>query len=102
MRALPTTSTIDLAERGDSSAQRQVFAWVREVCRRPSLTRKQLLVKDAIVRLTDRIGCAPTLQELADELGRSKVTVYGHVESLVTKGHLARSRYVSRGLTVIP
>lgn len=50
-----------------------------------NLTPKQLkimkLVRDGRVRR----GYSPTMQELADELGVSKVTVFEHVESLIKR-----------------
>ena len=36
-------------------------------------------------------GFSPTLQEVADELGVSKVTVFEHVEALIKKGALRTS-----------
>lgn len=47
-------------------------------------------------------GCAPTLQEMADRLGVSKITVYEHVEALVSKRLLARRSYKARSLELTP
>jgi len=43
-------------------------------------------------------GCSPTLQELADELGISKITVFEHVEILIDKGLLTRRSNRARSL----
>ncbi len=43
-------------------------------------------------------GFSPTLQELADELGVSKVTVFEHVEALIKKGALRRDANKARSL----
>ena len=45
-------------------------------------------------------GFSPTMQELADRLGISKVTVFQHVEALEEKGLLKRSRHKARSLAL--
>jgi repressor LexA len=65
-----------------------------------NLTPKQLkilqLIRDSrIVR-----GYSPTMQELADELGISKVTVFEHVEALIKKGALKRDANKARSLSI--
>lgn len=47
-------------------------------------------------------GYSPTMQELADELGVSKVTVFEHVEALIRKGALIREKNKARSLEVNP
>ena len=67
-----------------------------------NLTPKQL---DILRRIRDqRIahGYSPTMQELADELGVSKVTVFEHVEALIKKGALQRDPNKARSLVVNP
>ena len=65
-----------------------------------NLTPKQLrilkLVRDSRVRR----GYSPTMQELADEIGVSKVTVFEHVEALIKKGALVRERNKARSLSI--
>ena len=65
-----------------------------------NLTPKQAeifrMIRDA--RLTD--GYSPTMQELADGLGVSKVTVFEHVEALVKKGALTRDKNKARSLSI--
>lgn len=43
-------------------------------------------------------GCSPTLQEIADELGISKITVFEHVEALLEKRMLTRRSNRARSL----
>src|SRR5262245_36623683 len=65
-----------------------------------NLTPKQLkilqLIRDSrIVR-----GYSPTMQELADALSISKVTVFEHVEALIKKGALKRDPNKARSLSI--
>ncbi|MFU8828323.1 MAG: LexA family protein, partial [Phycisphaerales bacterium] len=46
-----------------------------------NLTPKQLTILRLIRDSRVRCGYSPTMQELADELGVSKVTVFEHVEA---------------------
>jgi len=66
--------------------------------RRASLTPKQLRVLTFIRDFTHARGLAPTLQELADEFGVSKVTMFEYIEALQKKGYLRRARYKARSL----
>jgi repressor LexA len=65
-----------------------------------SLTPKQVeifrLIRDA--RMSQ--GFSPTLQELAAQLGVSRVTVHEHVEQLIKKGALTRETNKARSLSV--
>lgn len=45
-------------------------------------------------------GYSPTLQEIADELGISKITVFEHVEALLKKGMLTRRSNRARSLAL--
>ena len=60
----------------------------------PKQQRILTLIRDS--RLTR--GYSPTLQELADELQVSKVTVFEHVEALIKKGALQRDANKARSL----
>ena len=51
-----------------------------------NLTPKQLKILQLIRDWRVRRGYSPTMQELADEIGVSKVTVFEHVEALIKKG----------------
>ncbi len=65
-----------------------------------NLTPKQrqilLLIRDSRIRS----GYSPTMQELADELNVSKVTVFEHVEALIKKGALRRQSNKARSLEI--
>ncbi len=63
-----------------------------------SLTPKQLRVLTFIRDFSRARGYAPTMQELADEFGVSKVTVFEHIVALQGKGYLKRSRHKARSL----
>jgi repressor LexA len=63
-----------------------------------NLTPKQLniLTKIRDIRITR--GYSPSLQELADAMGVSKVTIFEHVEALIKKGALQRKPNKARSL----
>ncbi len=67
-----------------------------------NLTPKQLTILKRIRDLRIARGYSPTMQELADELGVSKVTVFEHVEALIKKGALLRQANKARSLEVDP
>jgi len=54
------------------------------------LTRHQLAVAVAIRDFRHRHGYAPTMQELADQFGVEKATIFDHVRALEAKGVLRR------------
>ncbi|HVX83932.1 MAG TPA: transcriptional repressor LexA [Phycisphaerae bacterium] len=65
-------------------------------------TPKQLKILIAIRDFRVRNGYSPTMQELADQLGVSKVTIFEHVEALEKKGLILRARNKARSLEVSP
>ncbi len=65
-----------------------------------NLTPKQLRILKLIRDSRVRSGFSPTMQELADELGVSKVTVFEHVEALIKKGALVRQPNKARSLSI--
>ncbi len=67
-----------------------------------NLTPKQLTILTRIRDLRIARGYSPTMQELADELGVSKVTVFEHVEALIKKGALIRQPNKARSLEISP
>ncbi|MFA9479060.1 transcriptional repressor LexA [Phycisphaerales bacterium AB-hyl4] len=67
-----------------------------------NLTPKQLHILTRIRDIRLARGYSPTMQELADELGVSKVTVFEHVEALIKKGALVRQPNKARSLEVSP
>ncbi len=65
-----------------------------------NLTPKQLRILKLIRDWRVRFGYSPTMQELADEIGVSKVTVFEHVEALIKKGALVREPNKARSLSI--
>ena len=65
-------------------------------------TPKQLKILIAIRDFRVRNGYSPTMQELADQLGVSKVTIFEHVEALERKELILRARNRARSLEVAP
>ncbi len=62
------------------------------------LTPKQLRILTLIRDYQRKHGYSPTMQELADILDVTKVTVFEHVSGLEKKGLLRRSRHRARSL----
>lgn len=65
-----------------------------------NLTPKQLRILQLVRDCRVTRGYSPTMQELADELGISKVTVFEHVEALIKKGALIREPNKARSLSI--
>jgi repressor LexA len=65
-----------------------------------NLTPKQLRIYELVRQWRNDRGYSPTMQELADELGVSKVTVFEHVQALVEKGVLSRNPNKARSLAL--
>ena len=66
-----------------------------------NLTPRQLDVIVAIRNYRHLHGYAPTMQELADQLGTSKVTIFEHVGALEKKHVLRRDKHKARSLEII-
>ena len=66
----------------------------------PSPTPRQLEIVTLVRDSRRSLGYSPTLQEIADELGVSKITVFEHVEALINKGMLTRRSNKARSLEV--
>ena len=62
------------------------------------LTPRQLEILTLIRDRRRSDGYSPTLQEIADDLGISKITVFEHVEALIKKGVLSRRSNKARSL----
>ena len=62
------------------------------------LTPKQMRILMLIRDYRLKHGYSPTMQELADTLGVSKVTVFEHVAGLQNKGLIAKSKHRARSL----
>lgn len=65
-----------------------------------NLTPKQLEVLELIKISRIKNGYSPTMQEIAKELGVSKVTVFERVEALIRKGALNREANKARSLSI--
>jgi repressor LexA len=70
--------------------------------KRPRLTPKQMRILRLIRDYQRKNGYSPTMQELADVLGVTKVTVFEHVTGLEKKGLLRRSKHRARSLELTP
>lgn len=66
------------------------------------LTPKQMRILMLVRDYQRKHGYSPTMQELADVLGITKVTVFEHVSGLEKKGLLRRSRHRARSLELTP
>ena len=65
-----------------------------------NLTPKQLRILKIIRDSRVTRGFSPTMQEIAKELGVSKVTVFEHIEALIRKGALVREPNKARSLSI--
>ena len=65
-----------------------------------NVTPRQLDILRLIRDFRSNRGFSPTMQELADQLGVSKVTVFQHIEALVEKGLIRKSRHKARSLAL--
>lgn len=66
------------------------------------LTRRQRQIVDFLTRYVQENGLSPTLDEIAEEFGVNKVTIFGHVAELERKGVIRRAaRGVSRGIQLV-
>ncbi len=66
-----------------------------------NLTPRQLDVVVAVRNYRHLHGMAPTMQELADHLGTSKVTIFEHVGALERKGVVRRDKHRARSLELV-
>jgi repressor LexA len=66
-----------------------------------NLTPRQLDVLVAIRNYRHLHGYAPTMQELADQLGTSKVTIFEHVGALEKKRVIRRDKHKARSLEIV-
>src|SRR5438876_84240 len=66
-----------------------------------NLTPRQLDVMVAVRNFRHLHGYSPTMQELADQLGTSKVTIFEHVNSLERKHLLRRDRHKARSIEIL-
>ncbi|MFB3065105.1 MAG: transcriptional repressor LexA [Planctomycetota bacterium] len=67
----------------------------------PSYTRKQTEVLELIAEAMREQGMAPTLEEIAQEMGVSRVTVFQHLRALERKGAIRRQARHSRAIEIL-
>ena len=68
-----------------------------------SLTPRQLQVLQFVRDFRRRFGYSPTMQEIGDQLGLTRVTVFEHVRALERKGAISRrAKHKARCLEVSP
>ncbi len=67
----------------------------------PTYTRKQTEVLELIAKAIREQGMAPTLEEIAQEMGVSRVTVFQHVQALERKGAIRRQARHSRAIEIL-
>lgn len=65
-----------------------------------NITPKQLRILKFIQSFTEQNRYSPTLQEIADEIGVSKITILDHLRALERRGIIRRQRYLSRSIEV--
>lgn len=63
-------------------------------------TPRQLEVVEFIREFRDEKGISPTLEEIAERFGVSKITAYGHINQLERKGAIKREKYRARSATI--
>jgi repressor LexA len=61
-------------------------------------TEKQLRIMKFIQEFRSRRGISPTMEEIAEKIGVTKITVYGHLNQLEQKGALKRERFRARSI----
>ena len=66
-----------------------------------NLTQKQIGVLRFFRDYRRETGIAPTLEEAAQELGVSKITVYEHLNQLVKKGAVRRDKARARAVSIL-
>jgi repressor LexA len=68
-----------------------------------TVTPRQMDILKFIRDYRERFGYSPTMQEIGDQLGLTKVTVFEHVGALEKKGHILRgAKHSARSLQVSP
>lgn len=65
------------------------------------MTQIQRETLNLIIDFTKKHGYSPSLQELADKRGVSKITMMYHLRALEKYGFIKRSRYASRQIDVL-
>ncbi len=66
-----------------------------------NLTPRQKQILELVRRFRDEHGYAPTLQEMAEELEVSTVTVFEHIQALARKGAIRREKHKTRSIEIV-
>lgn len=61
-------------------------------------TEKQLRIMKFIQQFRSERGISPTMEEIAQKLGVTKITIYDHLNQLERKGALRRERFRARSI----
>lgn len=64
-------------------------------------TEKQLRILNFIKEFRQERGISPTLEEIADNFGVTKITIYGHINTLVQKRALKRKAHCARSIELM-
>lgn len=65
------------------------------------VTPKQLRILEFVQAFTAEHLYSPTLQEIADAIGVSTITILDHLRSLERRGIIRRQRYQSRSIEIV-
>ena len=64
-------------------------------------TEKQLRIIEFIQQFRQERGISPTLEEIADNFGVTKITIYEHINQLERKGALKREKFRARSIELL-
>jgi repressor LexA len=64
-------------------------------------TEKQLRIMQFIQQFRTERGISPTLEEIAENFGVTKITIYEHVNQLERKGALKREKFRARSIELL-
>jgi repressor LexA len=64
-------------------------------------TEKQLRIMELIQQFRAERGISPTLEEIAENFGVTKITIYEHINQLERKGALKREKFRARSIELL-
>lgn len=64
-------------------------------------TEKQLRIMQFIQQFRSERGISPTLEEIAENFGVTKITIYEHINQLERKGALKREKFRARSIELL-
>ena len=64
-------------------------------------TEKQLRIMEFIQQFRSERGISPTLEEIAENFGVTKITIYEHINQLERKGALKREKFRARSIELL-